>query len=678
MVRIRMSIFAEISPSEFFYRNRDLAGFSNPTRAIYMTVRELVENSLDACDSSRILPEISVSIREHSDAQGMPDPKQYTVTVKDNGPGIEPEYVPLAFGKVLYGTKFTLKQNRGMFGLGATMAILYGQITTNKPAVIKTVRDGYAYEYVIMLDIQRNKPIVLGKNVAPGSDGRGLEISITLLGDYSKAQQKVRDYIAQTALITPYADIVLEEPNGSSISFKRIMDKMPNPPVEVKPHPAGIDVETLRRLIQSEIGSIALHEYKERLIKDVLRSDKGIVDAAMERWDRLSTSMKTAASLLVMLDISVEDMDKVKIDRIDPLANEIHYTTLLDNAYKSVKIKDIEPFRSHLLSIAMGDTLLSFLVKNFQRVGLSTGKRFLEFANMDGGKRIGMLSNEEIVKLADAMHRYGGFLPPDATCLSPIGEEALEAGMRSIFKPEFVAVVQRPPSAYSGFPFIVEVGIAYGGSIEGKGIRLYRFANKIPLLYDEGSDVAWKVIEEIDWQRYKVKEDEMPIVIVTHICSTRIPYKTVGKEYIADRPEIEYELKNAIRFLARRLSIHLSKKGSLAMAKKRLGLYSRYIPLLARFATELSRAERMPRYKALLRLGEQYEQEIGLEGVDYTNSDSKGNGVDGDGDVEVVGDANMIGYDDSNGNTLDDKQVRDNVVVGKGLGDGQSKNEGQG
>ncbi len=650
-----MSIFTEISPSEFFYRNRDLAGFTNPTRALYMTVRELVENSLDACDSSSILPEISVSIREHVEVQGMPDPKHYTVTVKDNGPAIEPEHVPLAFGKVLYGTKFTLKQNRGMFGLGATMAILYGQITTNKPAVIRTVRDGYAYEYVMMLDIQRNKPIILSKSIRESYNGRGLEVSITLLGDYSKAQQKVRDYIAQTALITPYADIVLEEPNGSSISFKRIMDKMPNPPVEVKPHPAGIDVETLRRLIQSEIGSIALHEAKER-VREVLRSSSSrvLTDIARERWDKLSISMRTAVSLLIMLDMDVEDMDKVRIDRIDPVADEIHYTALLDSEYRTAKMKDLEPFRSHLHSIAMGDTLLSFLVKNFQRVGLSTAKRFLAFAEMDEGKRIGMLRNEEIVRLADAMHRYGGFLPPDATCLSPIGEEALEAGMRSIFKPEFVAVVQRPPSAYSGFPFIVEVGIAYGGGIEGKGIRLYRFANKIPLLYDEGSDVAWKVIDEIDWARYKVKADEMPIAIVTHICSTRIPYKTVGKEYIADRPEIEYELKNAIRFLARRLSMYLSRKGSIAMAKKRLGLYSRYIPLLARFATELSRAEGEPRYKRLLRLGEQYEQEIvsmsmgGVRGeeVDRHEGANSANGIEHDDNNDIDGKERWLARDE--------------------------------
>ncbi|MCS7141508.1 MAG: DNA topoisomerase VI subunit B [Candidatus Nitrosocaldus sp.] len=642
VMTVRMSTFMEISPSEFFYRNRDLAGFSNPTRALYMTVRELVENSLDACDSSGILPEVSVSIREHDDAQGMPDPKQYTVTVRDNGPAIDPEHVPLAFGKVLYGTKFTLRQSRGMFGLGATMAILYGQITTNRPAVIRTVRDGYMHEYVMMLDIQRNKPIILSKS-SDARDGRGLEVSITLVGDYSKAQQKVRDYIAQTALITPYADIMLEEPSGSSLSFRRIMDRMPNPPVEVKPHPAGIDVETLRRLIQNEIGSIAMHEAKERLIREVARHGDDLVGTARERWDRLSKDVRTAVSLLIMLDLKVEDMDKVRIDRIDPLAGEVHYTLLLDGEYATARMKDIEPFRSHLLSIAMGDTLLSFLVKNFQRVGASTAKRFLEYAGMDGGKRIGMLSNDEIVRLADAMQRHSGFLPPDATCLSPIGGDALEAGIRSIFKPEFVAVVQRPASAYSGFPFIVEAGIAYGGGIEGKGIRLYRFANKIPLLYDEGSDVAWKVIDEIDWARYKVSADEMPIAIVTHICSTRIPYKTVGKEYIADRPEIEYELKNAIRFLARRLSIHLSRKGNLAMARKRLGLYSRYIPLLARFAMELSRAERAPRYKALLRLGEQYEQELTGMDMEVVDGASVQDGHEGVGSGAVEGANGMDG-----------------------------------
>jgi DNA topoisomerase-6 subunit B len=396
------------------------------------------------------------------------------------------------------------------------------------------------------------------------------------------------------------------------------MDNMPDPPTEVLPHPAGIDVETLRRLIIKDLSMISLAP-KEKVMRELNIRDanidlKEMIETAKVKWDNLTNAVKTTVSIIAMLKIPLDDVDKIRIDTIDVLREEIHYTKLLTNESNVAKISNVEPFKEHIVSIAKGARLDTFLARNFQRVGLSIAKRFLEFAGIDASKSIGMLSNDDIVKLVDAMHRYDGFLPPDATCLSPIGEKALESSIRSMFKPEFVAVVQRPASAYSGFPFIVEVGLAYGGEIAHKGLRVYRFANKIPLLYDEGSDVVWKVIDDIDWGRYKISVEEMPMIIVTHIYSTRIPYKTVGKEYVADRQEIEYELKNALRYLARKLSLHLSKKGSIAMAKKRLGLYSKYLPLLARFAKELSRAGREPRYKALLKLGEQYEEE-------YNNAD---------------------------------------------------------
>ena len=92
--------FAEISPSEFFYRNRDLAGFSNPARALYSSLRELVENSLDACESIGILPKVNVTISALDIKE--PDPKFYNLIVEDNGSGVDPERVSLAFGKVFF------------------------------------------------------------------------------------------------------------------------------------------------------------------------------------------------------------------------------------------------------------------------------------------------------------------------------------------------------------------------------------------------------------------------------------------------------------------------------------------------------------------------------------------------------------------------------------------------
>ena len=235
--------FNQISPSEFFYRNRDLAGFSNPTRSLYTAVREFVENSLDACDHSGILPNIHMTIKAVDPEK--PDPKQYILTVKDNGPGIPSKHVPLAFGTVLYGSKFGLKQARGMFGLGATMAILYGQITTNKPVKVKSNADGKTrFDFEMKLDIQKNKPVIMKKQETPSTE-QGLSVSIVLDGDYAKAGTKIRDYVYQTSLITPYATITFDDPKGEKFHHKSIIRSMPPAPTVIAPHPYGIDVETV-------------------------------------------------------------------------------------------------------------------------------------------------------------------------------------------------------------------------------------------------------------------------------------------------------------------------------------------------------------------------------------------------------------------------------------------------
>ena len=504
----REVVYAEISPSEFFYRNRDLAGFTNPARALYSATRELVENSLDACELFGIQPEVHTRIIPLDEDGERPDPKPYLLRVQDNGPGVEPKHVPNAFGKVFYGSKFTLRQSRGMFGMGGTMAILYGQITTGKPVVITTSQDGvHAYKFQILIDIQTNAPMIVDKSVEPANGLTGTSVEVALHGDYSRASLKIQEYFRQVALVTPYANITFIDPDGRLFFYERAIDERPSAPVETLPHPHGVDAEALRRLIR--------------------RSSE--------------------------------------------------------------------------------DTMLKFMYKNFHRVGERIARKFLQYAGIDLERDPKSLSNDEIVALSEALHTYREFLQPDASCLSPLGEQILAAGIKKELQPEFYTVVTRPPSAYSGYPFIVEVGLAYGGKLLPPRITLFRFANRIPLLYDEASDVSWKVInEEIDFRRYKIPQDA-PIAIITHICSTRIPYKTVGKEYIADRPELERELKNAVREALRRLSSYLSRKTSMEMVKRKMNVYAKYLPLIARFSTELAKESKPPSYKQLL-------GEFGLKG----------------------------------------------------------------
>ncbi|MBS7605865.1 MAG: DNA topoisomerase VI subunit B [Candidatus Bathyarchaeia archaeon] len=501
-MQIISQVFQEISPADFFYRNKEIAGFSNPARAIFSAIRELIENSLDATEPFGILPDIYIRLSSTGETE---EEGFYTLRVEDNGSGIPSEYIPLAFCQFLFSSKYKLKQTRGTFGLGGTMTILYGQITTNKPVeVLSSTGDSKIYGYRLMIDIERNQPIILEKKVYE-NDGQwhGTIVEVNLEGDYSKAKPKVIEYLKQTAIANPYANIMFVDPKGRLYKFERTVSVLPPQPKETLPHPHGVDVETIYRIIR---------------------------------------------------------VTKCK-------------------------------------------TLLDFMQEHFHRVGRQIAKSFLEFAGFPEDTDPKRLKPEEIVKLVQAMKSFNGFLPPDASCLSPLGEEILKAGIMKELEPEFAAVTQRKPSAYSGHPFIVEVGVAYGGKVPVRSdndITLYRFANKIPLVYDESGDVSWKVIKSIDWRRYNV-EPGMPIAIIVHICSTKIPWKTVGKEMIADRPEISREILNGVREVARKLKVYLSRKEKVKREKERLSVFLRYLPKIAEFSAKLAREEKVPDIKNLLR-----------------------------------------------------------------------------
>ena len=603
--------FNQISPSEFFYSNRDLAGFSNPTRSLYTAVREFVENALDACDQKGILPDVHLTIKAVDPEKS--DPKPYILTVKDNGPGIDAEHIPLAFGTVLYGSKFGLKQARGMFGLGATMAILYGQITTNKPVTVKSCADGQTQnQFEILLDIQKNKPVIV-KHITKDAAKKGLSVSICLEGDYSKAGNKIRDYVYETSLITPYASITFDDPKGQKFSHPRFVKDIPPPPTIIRPHPHGIDVERIRRMIvesQFEIPTID-DAMIEKVRKDLGLSVKklsftSIMEKAKKKWKTLPRQVRVVIALMSFLKMDFEKLNKIRIEDIDMPNKKLFYWDFGDSQSKSIDMDPESQYYKQLTNTVQGEPLTTFLTKRFQRVGPTTALKFAAFAKLKPEKRMGTLTNQELVNLSDALQKFDDFMAPDSSCLAPLGAEPLEKGIKKFFNPDFVAVVQRPASAYSGFPFIIEMGIAYGGDIKSGGPHVYRYANRIPLLYDEGSDVVIKVVNDTDWGRYKVK-GEPPFIIVSHICSTRIPYKTAGKENVADRQEIERELRLALQYLSRKLSSFMSKRGQAEMAKKRANLYAKYIPMIAEFCTELSGKKKEPNYKKML------ETEIAFE-----------------------------------------------------------------
>ena len=499
--------FRAISPSEFFYRNKELAGFSNPARALYQSVRELTENALDATDAHGILPEINISI-DKSDNQSE---DIYSIAVQDNGIGIPPHYVPQAFGMVLFSSKYTLRQTRGMFGLGAKMVVLYGQITVGKPVEVITspIKSSWIYGFKIMIDIKNNEPIVLERSSwRKESEWHGTAVKVSILGDWQRSKSKIIDYIKRTHVIAPYATIYFKDPEGKIYLLKRVTDLIPKPPRETKPHPIGVDLEMLKMML----------------------------------------SMTKRKTLL----------------------------EFLENDFQGIGRKTAENI---LKNVVLGDG------EKAGELSQEEEKRLAEAISRWGSKSPRRLSQEEIERLAEAIKKYNGFRRPSADHLSPIGDKILRIGLSSMFKPEFADVVTRKPTSYAGHAVIVETGIAYGGSIpmanDPTEILMLRFANKTPLLYDEGSDVSFKIISSMDWREYEV-EFPAPIAVLVHICSTKIPYKGVGKESIADVPEIEAEIRNGLREVARKLRNYLSRKKREEEVARRAYSIIKYIPEISR------------------------------------------------------------------------------------------------
>ena len=488
--------YRAISAAEFFYKYKEIAGFANPARALYQTIRELVENALDATDAHGILPNIKIVIEKADQVH-----EYYKITVEDNGIGLPPHIVPEAFGRVLFSSKYVLRQTRGMFGLGVKVAVLYGQMTTGRPVEIITSQPGLRriYYYKLRIDINKNAPIIVERGSwRKNRDWHGTIVSLTIEGDWSRAKSRIKEYILRTAVVTPYANIVFITPDGEIQYFKRVIEKLPKPPKEVKPHPYGVDLEMLKRI--RELGKYS--------------------------------------------------------------------------------------------------TLYEMLIKSFQSIGDVTARNIIEKAELKPETDPSKLSDKQLLKLVNAMKTYEKYRPPTADALSPLGPDVIKAGLHRIYEPEFVEAVTRRPAAYQGHPFIVEVGIAYGGKVptspQDRPILL-RYANKIPLLYDEGSDVVTKVIKDartcrdeekrkgycFDWNNYLVALPA-PILVLVHICSTKVPFKGVGKESIADVDEIRREVKLALLEVARKLRNYLSKKIREEEKKKKIVNLAKYIPEVAR------------------------------------------------------------------------------------------------
>ncbi len=515
--------------SEFFVDNSALAGFTTE-RILYMAVRELIENSLDSCETHHILPRVSLSLKVLDPANDM-----WTITCQDNGIGIPSDKVPVAVCSFLTSGKYVEKQQRGLFGVGLKMIAAFSTKDTDHPLKVwsKPHDEDSEYYFELRTDISTNRPIVLAKRVLkegessiPGDSG--FRVEAVLRAKHSpitrfNIKNKINEYISQTSVVNPYAVIEFETDEGK-VTFDRRTEVMPQPAKEVLPHPAEMDLQTLKKAIMNYMNQ------------------------------------KT--------------------------------------------------------------TLQGVLADSFQKLSSEKAKQIIAEAGLEP-KPADRYDEHELIKVVNVC-KQTKFHMPNTDHLSPIGEEILTAGMTSeytiitskeeqqsgpsqsqisvkVLKPALTAYSSRT-CVINNRPTVVECGIAYGGDIGS--FKLYRFANKIPLLYDEGSDVAREVVAEVEINKMGISKKEvkeqfanpdaksdravelLPLHIFFHICSTKIPYKTAGKESIASEGELKRYMKACLSDLYRKVSAQIRKELRMKEAASRLSLYKHYIPLIVSAISE--------------------------------------------------------------------------------------------
>jgi DNA topoisomerase-6 subunit B len=473
----------EISVAEFFTKNRHLLGFDNPRKALLTTIKEGVDNSLDACEEAGILPDVKVIIAPAKEDD------RFRVTIEDSGPGVLKKQIPRIFAKLLYGSKFhRLKMSRGQQGIGISAAGMYGQLTTGKPISItsKTSRSKPAHYYQLEIDTKRNEPRIITDETVEWPVERGTKVEIELEAKYQKGRQSVEEYLEQTAIANPHVLLQFVTPDGEIKKYKRASKELPAQTKEIKPHPYGVELGVLIKM---------LHDTKAR-------------------------------------------------------------------------------------------TLQSFLHSEFSRVSSSVAKAICDKAKLYERARPTRIARQEADNLFKAINQTK-IMNPRTDCLSPIGEELILAGLKKQIEADFYTSVTRPPSVYRGNPFQIEAGIAYGGSLQAEGLaRVLRYANRVPLLYQQSACAMTKSVLNTAWRNYALSQSagalpSGPLVIVVHMASVWVPFTSESKEAVAHYPEIIKEVRLALQECGRRLAVFIRRRRKAAESQRKKDYIQQYIPHIA-------------------------------------------------------------------------------------------------
>ena len=580
----------DISVSEFFAKNRHLLGFDNPRKALLTTVKEAVDNSLDACEEAGILPNITIVIEDlQPDRPANAKQSRYRVTIVDNGPGIVRKQVENVFGRLLFGSKFhRLKMSRGQQGIGISAAGMYGLITTGKPMVIHT-RPGAkkpAHHIELAMNTKTNRaevtvddetqnfPPARLRNVNAGTRDPGFlnsedyitgtSVSIELEGLYRKGRGSVDEFLELTAIANPHARITF-------VPASRISN------------------DDQEELPLGNAEKDATHA--DALTQDAAHAAPGADEVAAPNG--VDPTLTTIEKDGVIFFPRGTDQLPPETQEIQPHPKGIELGILIQ------MMRDFEAANKN------GGTLFNFLQEKFSRVSPAKAADFCKACGAHSRTKVSDLEPGQIETLFKAF-QDAKLPPPPTDCLAPIGVRQMLAGMLKGVKAEFYAASSREPDVYRGRPFQIEAAIAFGGELPTEETaRVIRFANRVPLLFQPSACSSFKAVAETGWRNYNLSQPRGslpngPIVIMIHMASVWVPFTSESKEAIADYDEIRKEMKLALMECGRKLGAYLRKRQKMQREAARRDVFERYIGEISKAVNAINGTDTKKLYDALL------------------------------------------------------------------------------
>ena len=593
----------DISVSEFFAKNRHLLGFDSPRKALLTSVKEAVDNSLDACEEAGILPEIWVHIEQVGESGS-----RYRMGVQDNGPGIVRKQIPLIFGKLLYGSKFhRLRMSRGQQGIGISAAGMYGVLTTGKPVKIisKTGPKDRAHYYELRIDTKTNQPEILngkgeGVDIPPGKAGddlmkkhsiewvaandrgeaidHGTRVTIEMEAKFQRGRGSVEEYLEQTAIANPHARIHFQGPDGPERILERSNDDLPPEPKEIKPHPYGVELGRLVTMLQ-EHPKLTLAQFLTQSFSRVSHGTaKKICDMA-----KLSTRVTTG---------------KLGRGEADALFKSIQETKIPPPATDCIVPIGEQRLLAGLRQVVPGE----FFTAATRPPSVYRGNPFLIEAALayGGGVAAQKITREALGELASESDARSlrQFL---TTTFTGMGGEAAD----KILAEAQLAPRQSPSKLKKQQLDSLHGAMQHVNVDEGQSMNVLRYANRVPLQFQPAACAVTQTITSTNWRSYGLSQSRGglpngPVTAMVHVASVWVPFTSESKEAIASYPEIQKEIRLALQAVGRKLGMYMRRRLRVAQEGQRRSIFLRYLGEVATAVSVINGVDRAKLYDQLL------------------------------------------------------------------------------